>query len=443
MKVLQMFMDFSKIKTVHFIGIGGIGTSAVARLFLAYGKSVSGSDVADSEIVEGLRKEGANIFIGQEISSVSKDADLIIYSAAIPAADPKLFGALKELKIPSISYAEALGEISRDKFTIAVSGTHGKTTTTAMLSTILIDAGLAPTVIIGSLMRDPKTGARTNFIRGESNYLVVEADEYQRNFLTLSPRMLLINNIGEDHLDYYRDINDIRSAFSELARRMPSDGVIVTDFSDRNAACVVKDAERAAFDYQSVNQPIILKLPGAHNIANAKAALAVSSALGVFPAQALASLSGFGGVWRRFEKRGQTKGGALIYDDYAHNPPKIEALLSGAREFFAGKKIIAVFQPHLYSRTKTLFDGFAKAFKNADEIIVVPIFPAREPFDASISSEMLAKAIGKNENGKKVLFINSFETIARRLLRSVSSGDVVITVGAGDIYKIIDMIVGR
>lgn len=431
-----MYFDFSKIKTVHFIGIGGIGMSAIARMFLLEGKKVSGSDVANSEILDLLRKEGAEIFIGQEHSVIPKGADLIIYSAAIPAADPKLFGALKELKIPSISYAEALGEISRGKFTIAVSGTHGKTTTTAMLATILIDAGLAPTVIIGSLMRDPKTGARTNFIRGESNYLVVEADEYQRNFLTLSPRMLLINNIGDDHLDYYRDINDIRLAFSELARRMPSDGVIVTDFSDRNAACVVKDAERAVFDYQSVNQPIILKLPGAHNIANAKAALTASSALGVFPAQALASLSGFDGVWRRFEKRGQTKSGALLYDDYAHNPPKIEALLSGAREFFAGKKIIAVFQPHLYSRTKTLFDGFAKAFKNADEIIVAPIFPAREPFDASISSEMLVKAIGQNETEKSVQFMDSFEEIAAHLRWSASSRDVIITVGAGDIYKV-------
>ncbi|TSC58334.1 MAG: Uncharacterized protein Greene041679_117 [Parcubacteria group bacterium Greene0416_79] len=433
-------MAFSKIESVHFIGIGGIGMSAIARMFLVDGKKVSGSDLADSEIVEALRKEGAEISIGQTLSVVPKNVDLIIYSVAIQVADPKHFNALKKLKIPLLSYAEALGEISRGKFTIAVSGTHGKTTTTAMLAKILIDAGLSPSVIIGSLMRHPKTGAQTNFIRGERDYFVVEADEYQRNFLTLSPNLLVITNIDEDHLDYYRDIDDICSAFSELAKRLPLSGAIITDFSDPRAARVVKEAGRRALDYQSFAKPIALQLPGLHNLHNARAALAAAAALGVSSAKATAFLADFDGVWRRFEQKGVLQSGALLYDDYAHNPRKVEALLLGAKEFFAGKRIVAVFQPHLYSRTKTLFNGFAKAFGNADEIIVSPIFPAREPFDASVSSKMLAEAIGKRERGKKVRCMNSFEAIAKYLRAHSGAGDVIITIGAGDIYKVADMI---
>lgn len=434
-------INLNKAKSVHFFGVGGIGVSAIAKMALAGGKKVSGSDVTDSEILNELRKGGAEIFVGQKIPSIPRGVDLIVYSAAVEVADPKFFGEIKKLPVPSISYAEALGEISRNKFTIAVAGTHGKTTTTAMLATILIVAGFNPTVVVGSLMVDPRTGRRTNFIGGGGKYFVVEADEYRGNFLTLYPDLLVITNIDEDHLDFFRDIFDIRGAFAALAGRLPKNGAVVTDFSLEHAAFVVQSAGRPAFDYRSFDWPLSLEVPGAHNLANAKAAAMAAAVLGVAPKAAAASLSDFGGVARRFERRGKTAAGALVYDDYAHNPPKVAALLAGAREFFGGKRIIAVFQPHLYSRTKTLFEKFARVFQNADEVIFAPIFAAREAPDGTVSAEMLAEAVRKNNPGKLVRCIAGFGEIAGYLSGAAGKDDVIITIGAGDIYKVADLLV--
>jgi UDP-N-acetylmuramate--alanine ligase len=440
-----MKIDFSKIKTVHFFGIGGIGLSAIARMFLLEGpsislgvnKKVSGSDVSDSEIISGLKELGAKISIGQSIADVPEGTDLIIYSGAITVADPRLFEEIKKLKIPSISYAEALGLISKDKKTIAVSGTHGKTTTTAMIAKILIDAGLEPSVIIGSLIKDPLSGKAVNFIKGEGKYLVVEADEYQRSFLNLQSHILVITNIDSDHLDYYKDLADIQSAFAELAAKVPRSGVVVTNFSNANISSVIETARASVLDYHSADiSGLNLKFPGEHNRENARAALTVSDFLGVPRTKAIKSLNEFEGAWRRFEYLGKTKNGVSVYDDYAHNPQKVRAVLSGAREMFPKKRIVAVFQPHLYSRTKSLFEEFSNSFNDADEVIFLPIFPAREKFDPSISSEMLSSEVAKKFPGKTVRHMAKFEEAAEYLKKISNKEAVIMTIGAGDVYKI-------
>lgn len=440
-------------KRVHFIGIGGIGVSAIARMMLAEGKKISGSDFTDSELIEVLRKLGAQITIGQEISSIPKDNDLIVYSTAIEVADKDFYKKLKKLKIPSISYAEALSEISKDKFTIAISGTHGKTTTTGMIAKILMDAGLDPSVIIGSILKE----TNSNFVSGKSKpvrmangdilpggYLVVEVDEYQRKFLSVFPQILVINNIDADHLDYFKDLSDIQGAFSEFAGRVPKDGFIVTDFENENIAPVARAARAIMIDYNSIPiEGLKLKFPGEHNRQNARAALAVASALGIDLKKAISSLNEFSGTWRRFEYLGKTKKGALVYDDYAHNPQKVRALLAGAREFYPKEKIIAVFQPHLYSRTKTLLPDFVESFDDADVIILAPIFPAREAPDSTISSEILADLIRKNYPNKNIKHIGTFEKIEDFLNKEGKRDDVILTIGAGDIYKVAEAIVKR
>lgn len=436
-------IDFTKIRSVHFMGIGGIGTSAIARMFLLEARRVSGSDISDSELLNELRELGAKISIGQSIDLVPKDADLIIYSAAIPVADPELFKEVKKSKIPSISYAEALGVISEGKKTIAVSGTHGKTTTTAMLAKIMIDAGLSPTVLIGSLIDADSRGqargqSRTNYIHGNSDYFLVEADEYQRSFLTLRPFVLLVTNIDADHLDYYRDLSDVQSAFVELAKKVPKGGAIVTDLNNPNVEPVVDAANVSVLDYSLVDiTGLALKFPGEHNRQNARAALTVAGFLGVPREKAVASLNNFKGAWRRFEYKGETEKGALVYDDYAHNPQKVRAVLAGAREMFPSKRIVAVFQPHLYSRTKTMLTKFSESFVDADEVIFIPIFPAREKFDQTISSEILLEKVKGVEPKKTLRHIVGFEEVADYLRNSTGKNDVIFTIGAGDVYQIV------
>ncbi len=439
-------MDFSKIKSVHVIGIGGIGTSAIARMFMLEGKSVSGSDRAPSEITDALAVLGAKITFGEQtVTEIPAGTNLIIYTAAIEVAEPAFLSEIKKLSIPSLSYSEALGEISKDKTTIAIAGTHGKTTTTGMVATVLIDAGLSPTVIVGSVL----TREKSNFVSGASDparpeadhsgkLFVVEADEYRRSFLSLRPKILVINNLDLDHLDYFKDMADIQSAYASLVAKVPKDGVIITDLSNENVLPVLTQAQASILDYRLESvEGLTLPLPGSHNVLNAQVALAVGRFLGVPREKIVSALNGFQGTWRRFEFLGETASGALVYDDYAHNPQKVKALLLGLREKFPARKIRVVFQPHLYSRTKTLFDGFVNAFDGADDVIFVPIFPAREVLDPSISSDMLAFAVKKlRGEDNRVTSVHSLEEAEKYLQNTVQKGDVIVTVGAGDVYKI-------
>ena len=420
-------MTINHAKKIHFIGIGGIGVSAVARMFLLEGKQVSGSDRSESEVTRELAKLGAEIFVGHSAENVANDIDLIIYTIAIPPDNPELVRA-GELEIKAITYPQALGLISADKQTVAVAGTHGKTTTTAMLAQIAITAQLEPTVIVGSFLLDHAS----NFIAGRGDLFIVEACEYQRSFLNLNPQIVVITNVEADHLDYYRDLADIQNAFGELVGKVPADGYLICNPNDPNLAPFIKHAGCQIIDYTKIDtSQLKLPAPGAHNVLNAQAALAGAQILGVSPSTSLRALNEFKGTWRRFQFKGQLADDILIYDDYAHHPTEIRATLAAAREKFPERRIVAVFQPHLYSRTRQLLASFAESFIDADQVLLAPIYAAREEPDGVTSSEQLAEAIGS-----KAANYPDLPAIATALKNTVQPNDLIITIGAGNICEV-------
>jgi len=444
-------LNLANLKKIHFIGIGGIGMSAVARMFLLENNppagGVTGSDRSRSIVTEELQKLGAEIFYDQKAENISADTDLVVYTIAIPEDNPELKKA-RELGIKCLTYPEMLGLISADKFTIAISGTHGKTTTTAMLAQVLMEAKLDPTVIVGSLLfpqGDPGEKA-TNFIAGQSQYFVVEACEYRRSFLNLNPKILVITNIDSDHLDYYKDLADIQSAFIEMVAKIPTDGFLVCDPSDPKVVPVVETAKCQVLDYRQTKELKELLVPGEHNVRDAQAVLSVSEILKIDQTVAEEALNKFSGTWRRFEFKGKTVKGALVYDDYAHHPTEIFATITGARDFMqkrnlAGKLIIA-FQPHLYSRTKSLFDDFATALAGADRVILARIYAAREAFDPSVSESELVNEINSRAGKNIATFVGDLVSVEKDLSTEAVAGDLVITMGAGDISLVSDKLVG-
>jgi len=443
-----MELDLNKIKNVHFIGIGGIGISAIARMMLHDGKIVTGQDMQEGEVVSELLKVGANIKIGQSYENIPEDTDLIVYTIAIDNYDPELAKKIKEhpilhknadgqgTEVFVRSYPQMLDIVSRNKYTIAVSGTHGKTTTTAMIAQILRDTNNDPTVIVGSLL----VGEKSNFIAGKSKYLVVEACEYRRSFLNINPKILIITNIDNDHLDYYKDIEDIKSAFRQMAMRVPTDGFVVCNPNDTNIADVIKDINAKVINYDEFfDKNLKLKIPGVHNKKDAAAAIAAATLCGVSKEDAEKYVANFPGTWKRFEFKGKLLNGSLVYDDYAHHPTEIIATLGGFREIYPsddGWKVTVVFQPHLFSRTKLLLNDFAKSFVDADEVLVLPIYYAREEDDGTISSEILSTEINKITNNSKSF--TSFENLEKYLeleLSSMNDKNVIITMGAGEAVK--------
>lgn len=428
-------VDLTAVRRVHFIGVGGIGISAIARMMVLEGKTVTANDIGEFEMVTALRPFGVDTQIGKDPEHIAADVDLIVYSIAWDTLAPELLAYARTRGVPVLSYPEMLGIISKEKYTIAVSGTHGKTTTTAMIAKVLMDAGLDPTVIVGSFLID----AQSNFVAGKSKYLVVEACEYKRSFLNLHPNILVITNIDNDHLDYYKDLGDIQSAFAELASRLGADDAVVTDSLHKNIVPALGGVVCHVRDYTHTDAAGKIVLAGEHNKKNARAALVVASILGIDEQAAISSLNTFKGTWRRFEYKGNTKHGALVYDDYAHHPTEVKATLSMAREMFPDKKIVVAFQPHLYSRTKDHVEEFASVFADADSVFLAPIYAAREPFDPSISSDILAQRMKVGYRGT-VDSLPSLEMIGATL--SECSDDVVVIVmGAGDITKVADMII--
>lgn len=426
----------SKIKRVHFVGIGGIGVSAIARMMIGEGKKVSGSDTSLSSITEELQKLGAKIFPNHNADNVANDVDLIVYTPAASEDNPEIKKG-KKLGISCLSYPEMLGIVSKDRHTIAVSGSHGKTTTTAMIAKVLIDANLDPMVIVGSLLKDQNS----NLVSGKGKYFVVEACEFKKSFLNINPKIIVITNIDNDHLDYYKTFANIKKAFAEFAEKLPKDGYLICDPSDENLKEVIEKTKGKIIDYTKVSNNFNLKIPGEHNIKNAKASMAVSQILGVDEKKTLASLHKFTGTWRRFEYKGNTAKGSIVYDDYGHHPTEIKATLKGAKEFFGKKKIFCVFQPHLYSRTKLLMKDFSKSFGDADEVILADIYGAREEKDPSVNSQKLAEEIRKNN--KKVFYFKTFSEIERHIAENSDKNSAIITMGAGDIYRISDGVVSK
>lgn len=422
----------TEIKKAYLIGIGGIGMSGLAQLMKDMDVSVSGSDREESPVTELLESKGISVQLTQDGKGVPEDADVVVYSEAVWEDNLDRMRA-KELQIPQKSYFDMLGEVSKEKQAIAISGTHGKTTTTGMTAKILRDAGVAPSAIVGSIVKD----FGSNYLPGTSDYFVVEACEYKRDFLSLTPSVLVITNIEFDHSDYYMDLADVQSAFAALIANMPEDGVVVTDATHPNIAPILIGISQTVVDYTK-EDAYELQLPGGFNQANARAAAAVAKLIdpSLTEDTLKISLESFQGTWRRFEYKGKTKNGADVYDDYAHHPTAIEKTLEEVRKRTKGRLFVA-FHPHLYSRTHDLFIDFAQAFHDADMVYIAPIYPAREVDDGRVSSEKLAEAITKN--GVEAVGA-SFAEIEIALAEA-TEGDVIITMGAGDIYKVSNALV--
>jgi len=396
-------------------------------MFLRGKKTVSGSDIARSEITKALEKIGAKIYYRHSGKNL-KAADLVVYSPAVAENNPELIKARK-LGIRTFSYPEMLGAISKDKYTIAVSGAHGKTTTTAMVGMMLRDAKLDPTIIVGSLLREEKS----NFVAGRSKYFVVEACEYKRSFLNINPKIAIITNIDNDHLDYYKSVKNIQKAFGEFAAKLGKDGYLICNPNGKYMKPVVKIAKCEIIDYTKLPRDFKLKVIGEHNLDNAQAAFAVGKMLGIRENTIRKSLENFSGTWRRFEYKGKTKNGVLVYDDYGHHPAEIKATLKAVREAFANKKIFCVFQPHLYSRTKLLMNDFAKSFNDVAMSGGVDIYAAREKNDGTSSADLVKKTQKYHKNAR---YAENFSKAAKILIAETKKGDLVITMGAGDVYKI-------
>lgn len=418
-------MNLFSVQHVHFVGVGGIGMSGLARLFLHEGKRVSGSDRSPSEITRALEAEGMTFFGVQKKENIADDVDMVVYTEAMPPDHEELVCA-RERGIITINYFEALGMVANEYYLIAVAGSHGKTTTTAMLIDIFEAAGLDPSAIVGSL----RAKTKSNYRAGKSKYFIVEACEYRRDFMSLRPDILVITNIEHEHVDYYQDLEAVQLAFRDLARQVREDGVVIVDFSAPNIAPVLEGVTARIVNYAKcfdVQQK--LTLPGIHNQCNAAAAKAVAVTVGIDGEVVSRALAQFAGTWRRFEYRGEVHG-AKVYDDYGHHPTEISATMSGVRELYPDKKIIIVFQSHTYTRTHTFFNDFIDALGRADYVCVLPIYAAREVNESGVSHEKLVA--GLKSRGVDACAYDSVDAVVTDLLRTISSQDVVVTMGAGD-----------
>ena len=419
-------------KKAYFIGIGGIGMSALAQYFVDHGTVVTGSDREASPVTELLEKKGIQVVIGQRAENVPADAEKVVYSDSVPEDNPERARA-KELGTTQLSYFEMLGKVSEGKKTIAVAGTHGKTTTTGMLAKILKDAGASPTAVIGSIVKD----FGSNYLHGDSDIFVVEACEYKDHLLELLPKILVLTNVEWDHTDFFPSLSALQETFKKAIEKVPADGVIVTNPSDTNIASLLAKSKAKIVDYTN-ESAYTLRLLGEFNVMNARAAAAAARAVlpDISDTIIYESVSTFEGTWRRFEYKGKNKNGADVYDDYAHHPTAVKVTLKALKEKVKGRVLVA-FHPHLYSRTRDLLDEFAVAFSDADKVFIAPIYAAREVDDGSISSEILAGRVCATGTDAVALDFDAIE----KELNKVQTGDTIITMGAGDIYKVADALV--
>jgi len=429
---------------IHFIGIGGIGVSALAKYYLEKVYQVSGSDLVSSEITETLKKLGVKIFIGKhKAKNLAEDVDLVIYSPAVKPNNPELKEA-KKLKIKYLSYPETLGELTKKYFTIAVSGTHGKSTTAAMIGLLLKKAGFDPTVIIGTKLKEFKN---SNCRVGKSRYLVIEADEWQGSFLNYWPKIIVLTNIEREHLDYYKNLNNILKTYKEYVGHLPKSGMLIVNEDDENIKRItnyelgIKNKKYYSLKSNEAKRfKKILKVPGEYNISNSLAALAVARALKIPDKISFKALSEYRGSWRRFEitKILDPKPYTLI-SDYGHHPTEIRVTLKAAREKFPRKKIWCVFQPHQYQRTFYLFKDFVKVFSKApiDKLIITDIYDVAGREKGEIKEKISTKKLIKAINRPWAIYLPKGKII-NHLKKNLRDREVVIIMGAGDIYKLVD-----
>ena len=414
---------------IHFIGIGGIGVSALAKFYLAKGDIVSGSDVVKSSITDDLIKRGVEVSIGEQKKENIKDFDLIIFSPAIKQENPELKEA-KEKGIKTMSYPEALGQLTKEYFTIAISGTHGKSTTTAMLGLILIKAGIDPTIIVGTKVKEFDN---SNFRQGKSKYLVIEACEHEASFLNYWPKIIVVTNIEEDHLDFYSNLENIQKAFNEFTSHLKEGGVLIKRDD-------VKISFINSIDFSLKNKEVeelkkIMKIPGDHNILNALAALKVARTLNIKDEISYSALSEYLGSWRRLEITNLED--FILIDDYAHHPTEIISTLKAAKEKYLDKKIVCVFQPHQYQRTKFLFQDFVSVFKEAlndnliEKLLLIDVYDVSGREGTGDETEYTSERIAKEIDNKRAKRI---ERVA--LKKELEGSEVVIIMGAGDVYNL-------
>ncbi|HSQ89847.1 UDP-N-acetylmuramate--L-alanine ligase [Romboutsia sp.] len=446
---------------IHFIGIGGISMSALAEICINKGYKVSGSDANESYLLDKLRAQGANIFIGHKKEHLSDDVDMVIYTAAVHEDNAELVAAKEKNKL-TMNRAAFLGQIMREyKNSIAVSGTHGKTSTTSMLSTIFQYADLDPTILVGGNL----STIGGNVKIGNSDHFITEACEYVDSFLNFNPKISIVLNIEEDHLDYFSGLDEIKASFNKFGKLLPKDGYFIINGDDENTEDILHEVKATVIKYgrNTSNDAIIknidfnenghgifelelkgeslgkfeLSVPGLHNIYNASAAILTAYVSSIDLELIRTNIKAYNGVGRRFEVKGNYNE-ALVIDDYAHHPTELKATLAAAKKM-KKSKLWCIFQPHTYTRTKSLLNDFAEAFYAADKVIITDIYAARENDPGDIHSKDLVEKL--YQNNVDVTYISNFEDITDYLRDNVKDNDLVITAGAGPIYKVAEALV--
>lgn len=444
---------FKNIKKVHFVGIGGIGMSGIAEILLNQGFEISGSDKALSEVTNRLSELGIKVYEGHSSENL-KDADVLVYSSAVTIDNPEVAAAI-ERKIPIIKRSEMLAECMRMKYGIGIAGTHGKTTTTSMVGLTLTEGGIDPTIIVGGKLSGL---GGTNARLGNGEFIVVEADEFDRTFLKLTPTIAALTTLETEHLDTYKDLNDIKAAFIEFANKVPFYGFVVLCMDEPALQDIIPQINKKIITYGLTAQAdiraidishsefsstftvkyrgkklgeITLKIPGVHNVKNSLVAVTIAYELGIDFKTIKKALELFLGVYRRFETKYNED--ILVIDDYAHHPTETTAVLNGIRAGW-DRRLVAVFQPHLYTRTKDFYQEFGRSFLNSDVFICTDIYPARETAIEGVSGELIAD-IAKKFGHKKVMYVKDKNDVPQILNDIKMKGDLIITMGAGDIWK--------
>jgi len=455
-KGIQTQPVFGRTRHIHMVGIGGIGMSGIAEILLIRGYEVSGSDSNVSETTERLKELGATIYPGHDASNV-EDADVVVYTSAVKAEDNVETREAMSRQIPVIKRSEMLAELMRMKFGIGIAGTHGKTTTTTMAGHVVQDGSYDPTIIVGGRVH---SFDKTNAVVGKGDIIIVEADEYDRTFLRLSPSMAVITNIEAEHLDIYEDLEDLKQAFIEFANKVPFYGAVIVCLDDSNIRSILPEIDRRTISYgftpqaqlrainieQSAFQStftvlfednvlgeITIKSPGEHNIKNALGAIGVGLELGMKFEDISSGLDRFQGVFRRFQPKLDTEK-LIVIDDYAHHPTEVKASIEGARNGWKDRRLVAVFQPHLYSRTQQMYKEFGLSFFDAEVLLVTDVYPSREKPIEGVTGKLISDT-AKEYGHRDVHYLKDKTELPGKLKEIVKDGDIVITMGAGDIYK--------
>ncbi len=424
---------------IHLIGIGGIGVSALAQYYLFKGHDVSGSDLVASGITDFVEAKGVKVIIGNSAKNIKAYFDLVIYSPAVKKDNPELLQAIN-YKLQTKSYPEALGDLTKEFYTIAISGAHGKSTTTAMIALILVKAGLDPTVIVGTKVKE---FGDSNFRAGKSRFLIIEACEYDSSFMHYSPKMIVVTNVDKEHLDYFKTFDNVKKAFKNFIMRLPDKGFLIFNKDDKKIPKINKPIFKAVGyslkqrEYKKIKS--ILRVPGNHNISNALAALQTARVVGIPDIITLKALSEFNGTWRRFEIKEATINGKgiTVVSDYGHHPNEILATLKAAREKYSDKKIWCVFQPHQHQRTYYLFNDFIKTFRKVkiDKIIITDIYDVAGRETKSINEEVSSEKLVASIKRKNVIYL-PFEKVEAFVKENIEAGDVLIIMGAGNVYTL-------